>query len=77
MDQSELLSLLISLSSLVVVVAVLIGLFSAVVKFVNQYGLFIALLIIAYFMFKGAGVDVTWVDDIINMIITEVTRLER
>lgn len=77
MDQSELLSLLISLSSLVVVVAVLIGLFSAVVKFVNHYGLFIAVLTIAYFMFKGAGVDVTWVDDIINMVITEVTRLER
>jgi len=77
MDQSELLSLLISLSSLVVVVAVLIGLFSAVVKFVNQYGLFIAGLVIAYFMFKGAGVDVTWVDDIINMVITEVTRFER
>jgi len=77
MDQSELLSLLISLSSLVVVVAVLIGLFSAVVKFVNQYGLFIAGLVIAYFMFKGAGVDVTWVDDIISMVITEVTRFER
>lgn len=77
MDQSELLSLLISLSSLVVVVAVLIGLFSAVVKFVAQYGLFIVLLAAAYFMFKGAGVDVTWVNDIIDMVITEVTRFER
>jgi len=77
MDQSELLSLLTSLSSLVVVVAVLIGLFTAITKFVAQYGMFIAFAAVTYLMFKGSGVDVSWVGDILSTVAEEASRLER
>jgi len=77
MDQSELLSLLISLSSLVVVVAVLIGLFTAITKFVAQYGMFIFLCVIGYLLFKGSGVDVTWIANILDTVGSEITRINR
>lgn len=77
MSQSELLSLLVSLSSLVVVVAVLIGLFTAITKFIAQYGMFIVLIALAYFLFKGSGVDISWISDIASTVGSELTRLNR
>ena len=77
MDQSELLSLLISLLSLAVVVAVLIGLFVSITKFISQYGMFILLIGVTYLMFKGSGVDVSWVGDIMSTVVEEASRLER
>ena len=77
MGQSELLSLLITLSSLIVVVAVLIGLFTAIAKFIAQYGVFIALVGCTYLMFKGNGVDVTWIDAAFNTVGSELVRFSR
>lgn len=74
MDQSELLSLLISLSSLVVVVAVLIGLFTAITKFTVKYGMFIVLIGLMYLLFKGSGVDVSWFTDVVSTVGTELTQ---
>lgn len=75
MDQSELLSLLISLSSLVVVVAVLIGLFTAITKFIAQYGMFIFAAGLAYLIFQGAGVDMSWVSNVLSNIASNATNL--
>jgi hypothetical protein len=75
MDQSELLSLLISLSSLVVVVAVLIGLFTAITKFIAQYGMFIFAAGLAYLMFQGAGVDMSWISNVLSNIANNATSL--
>ena len=77
MGQSELLSLLITLSSLIVVVAVLIGLFTAIAKFIAQYGVFIALVGVTYLMFKGNGVDVTWIDSAFNIVGSELLKFSR
>lgn len=74
MGQSELLSLLISLSSLVVVVAVLIGLFTAITKFVAQYGMFIFGTFILYLIFKDAGVDFSWVGNVVNNIVASTNK---
>lgn len=57
-DQSELLSLLPSLLSLLVVVAVLIGLSIAVIKFTMAYGLVIISLGAIYFLLQMEGFDV-------------------
>jgi len=75
MDQSELLSLLISLSSLVVVVAVLIGLFTAITKFIAQYGMFIFAAGLAYLTFQGAGVDMSWVSNLLINLADNATNL--
>ena len=76
MDQSELLSLLISLSSLVVVVAVLIGLFTAITKFIAQYGMFIFAAGLAYLMFQGAGVDMSWISNVLSNIANNAVSLK-
>jgi hypothetical protein len=76
MGHSELLSLLISLSSLVVVVAVLIGLFTAITKFIAQYGMFIFAAGLAYLMFQGAGVDMTWVGNVLDNLASNATALK-
>ena len=56
-DQSELLSLLPSLLSLLVVVAVLIGLSLSVVKFTMKYGLIIISLASIYLILQQAGFE--------------------
>jgi uncharacterized protein (DUF2062 family) len=59
MSYQELLPLLISLLSLTVGVAILVGLFSAIVKFVSEFGLPIILVIILYFLLVKNGIDIT------------------
>ena len=71
MDQSELLSLLISLSSLVVVVAVLIGLFTAITKFIAQYGMFFVILAILYIILKD---KLIYVNDLIDLVVAQLDR---
>lgn len=77
MSQSELLSLLISLSSLVVVVAVLIGLFSAITKFVARYGMFIFGLFLVYLIFQNTGVDFSWFGNAMTNLAESSQQLSR
>jgi hypothetical protein len=74
MDHSELLSLLPSLLSLLVVVAVLIGLFFGIVKLFANYGLVIIALIGAGLFFIDGNINMDLLEELKNLVIAQLDR---